>query len=31
LNVVLLGFAVVAIFVGEAIFGRLEGDFESVL
>jgi ABC-2 type transport system permease protein len=31
LNVALLGFAIVAIFVGEAIFGRLEGDFESVL
>ncbi len=31
LNVVLLGFAIVAIFLGEAIFGRLEGDFESVL
>ena len=31
LNVVLLGFAIVAIFVGEAVFGRLEGDFESVL
>lgn len=31
LNAALLGFAIVAIFVGEAIFGRLEGDFESVL
>lgn len=31
LNAVLLGFTVVAFFVAEAIFGRLEGDFESVL
>ncbi|MGH3733325.1 MAG: ABC transporter permease [Acidimicrobiales bacterium] len=31
LNVVLLGVAIVAFFVGEAIFGRLEGEFESEL
>jgi ABC-type polysaccharide/polyol phosphate export permease len=31
LNAGLLGIAIVAFFIGEAIFGRLEGDFESVL
>jgi hypothetical protein len=31
LNALLLGISVVAFFVAEAIFGRLEGDFESVL
>ncbi|MGC2486390.1 MAG: ABC transporter permease [Acidimicrobiales bacterium] len=31
LNAVLLGISIVAFFVAEAIFGRLEGDFESVL
>lgn len=31
LNLVLLGFTIVAFFVAEAIFGRLEGEFESVL
>jgi ABC-2 type transport system permease protein len=31
LNIGLLGIAIVAFFVGEAIFGRLEGEFESEL
>jgi ABC-type polysaccharide/polyol phosphate export permease len=31
LNLVLLGFTIVAFFAAEAIFGRLEGEFESVL
>jgi hypothetical protein len=31
LNVLLLGIALVAFFVAEMIFGRLEGEFESEL